>query len=193
MGRPRILIVEDDSRLAATLERVLSAEGHDVVLAVDGLQALRRAREQPPDLVVLDVMLPGLDGIGVCRRLRATIRGRHRSPRGGCGPGARMSDRGGAVGTGSARPTASRGDVPPSTRPAGPKRLSSCCCCSPRSGLQPACQPFRSCSRASVACWRSASSAAHAGRDCGRSRWKRVPAADGRRRVRARSASAFVT
>ena len=48
MGRPRILIVEDDSRLAATLERVLSAEGHDVVLAVDGLQALRRAREQPP-------------------------------------------------------------------------------------------------------------------------------------------------
>lgn len=72
MGRPRILIVEDDSRLAATLERVLLAEGHEVVLAVDGLEALRRAREQPPDLVVLDVMLPGLDGIGVCRRLRAT-------------------------------------------------------------------------------------------------------------------------
>src|SRR4030081_3515294 len=72
MGRPRILIVEDDSRLAATLERVLAAEGHDVVLAVDGLEALRRAREQPPDLVVLDIMLPGLDGIGVCRRLRAT-------------------------------------------------------------------------------------------------------------------------
>lgn len=65
MGRPRILIVEDDSRLAATLERVLSAEGYDVTLAVDGLEALRRAREQPPDLVVLDIMLPGLDGIGV--------------------------------------------------------------------------------------------------------------------------------
>src|SRR6202165_1345638 len=54
------------------LERVLAAEGHDVELAVDGLEAVRRARERPPDLVVLDVMLPGLDGIGVCRRLRAT-------------------------------------------------------------------------------------------------------------------------
>ena len=72
MGRPRILIVEDDVRLAATLERVLAAEGHDVELASDGLEALLRAREHSPDLVVLDVMLPGLDGIGVCRRLRAT-------------------------------------------------------------------------------------------------------------------------
>jgi two-component system response regulator MprA len=68
----RILVVEDDTRLAATLERVLTAEGHQVELAGDGLEALRRAREQPFDLVVLDVMLPGLDGVGVCRRLRAT-------------------------------------------------------------------------------------------------------------------------
>ena len=74
MGRPRILIVEDDSRLAATLERVLSAEGHDVVLAVDGLQALRGAREQPPDLVVLDVMLPGLDGIALPLAVVALLR-----------------------------------------------------------------------------------------------------------------------
>jgi two-component system response regulator MprA len=72
MSVSRILVVEDDVRLAATLERVLRAEGHDVVLAGDGLEALRRAREHPPDLVVLDIMLPGLDGIGVCRRLRAT-------------------------------------------------------------------------------------------------------------------------
>jgi two-component system, OmpR family, response regulator MprA len=72
MIRPRILVVEDDGRLAATLERVLAAEGHDVELAGDGLEAVRRAREHPPDLVVLDVMLPGLDGIEVCRRLRAT-------------------------------------------------------------------------------------------------------------------------
>ena len=72
MGSPRILVVEDDGRLAATLQRVLTAEGHDVELAGDGLEAVRRAREHPPDLVVLDVMLPGLDGIGVCRRLRAT-------------------------------------------------------------------------------------------------------------------------
>src|ERR1700730_8435798 len=72
MVSSRILVVEDDGRLAATLERVLEAEGHDVELAGDGMEALRMARERPPDLVVLDVMLPGLDGIGVCRRLRAT-------------------------------------------------------------------------------------------------------------------------
>ena len=67
-----ILVVEDDRRLAATLERVLTAEGHQVDVAGDGMEALRRARERPPDLAILDVMLPGLDGIGVCRRLRAT-------------------------------------------------------------------------------------------------------------------------
>jgi two-component system response regulator MprA len=68
----RILVVEDDKRLAATLERVLTAEGHQVELVGDGLEALRRAREQPFDLVVLDIMLPSLDGVAVCRRLRAT-------------------------------------------------------------------------------------------------------------------------
>ena len=72
MGSSWILVVEDDGRLAATLARVLEAEGHDVELARDGMEALRKAREHPPDLVVLDVMLPGLDGIAVCRRLRAT-------------------------------------------------------------------------------------------------------------------------
>ena len=72
MTTSRILVVEDDTRLAATLERVLVAEGHGVEVVADGLQALRRAREQPFDLVVLDIMLPSLDGVGVCRRLRAT-------------------------------------------------------------------------------------------------------------------------
>lgn len=72
MKASRILVVEDDTRLATTLERVLSAEGHSVEVVGDGLEALRRAREQPFDLVVLDIMLPGLDGVGVCRRLRAT-------------------------------------------------------------------------------------------------------------------------
>lgn len=72
MTSSQILVVEDDARLGATLHRVLTAEGHHVDLVGDGLEALRHAREQPFDLVVLDVMLPGLDGVGVCRRLRAT-------------------------------------------------------------------------------------------------------------------------
>lgn len=71
MAGSRILVVEDDGRLAATLQRVLGAEGHDVEAAQDGHEALRRARDRRFDLVVLDVMLPGLDGIAVCRRLRA--------------------------------------------------------------------------------------------------------------------------
>ena len=65
-------MVEDDVRLAATVERMLAAEGHDVEVVGDGNAALQRARERPFDLVVLDIMLPGLDGISVCRRLRAT-------------------------------------------------------------------------------------------------------------------------
>src|SRR2546428_4067537 len=71
MGGSRVLVVEDDPRLASTLDRVLAAEGHDVEVAADGNDALHRARERPFDLVVLDIMLPGLDGISVCRRLRS--------------------------------------------------------------------------------------------------------------------------
>src|SRR5438477_3943512 len=72
MTGSRILVVEDDLRLASTLDRVLAAEGHDVEVAGDGNEALHRARARPYDLVVLDIMLPGLDGISVCRRLRST-------------------------------------------------------------------------------------------------------------------------
>jgi len=64
-------VVDDDARLAASLRRALAYEGYAVDLAADGPIALAAARDQPPDLVVLDVMLPGLDGIEVCRRLRA--------------------------------------------------------------------------------------------------------------------------
>src|SRR5205823_7936303 len=72
MDRSRILVVEDDPRLAATLDRVLVAERYEAEIAGDGNEALRRAQKRPFDLVVLDVMLPGLDGIAVCKRLRAT-------------------------------------------------------------------------------------------------------------------------
>jgi len=64
-------VVDDDARLAASLRRALAYEGYAVDVAADGPIALAAARDQPPDLVVLDVMLPGLDGIEVCRRLRA--------------------------------------------------------------------------------------------------------------------------
>lgn len=72
MAGSRILVVEDDRPIAAMLERVLGTEGYDVAVAGDGNEALRRARERSFDLVLLDLMLPSLDGIAVCRRLRAT-------------------------------------------------------------------------------------------------------------------------
>jgi DNA-binding response OmpR family regulator len=71
MTRPRILIVEDDPDLAFGLEFNLRHEGYDVALAVDGPTGLATALADPPDLGVLDVMLPGLDGFGVLERLRA--------------------------------------------------------------------------------------------------------------------------
>jgi two-component system, OmpR family, response regulator MprA len=71
MKRARILVVDDDAAIAATIGRVLRAEGHEVEVAGDGHAALRLARAGGHDLVVLDVLLPGLDGVAVCRRLRA--------------------------------------------------------------------------------------------------------------------------
>jgi len=70
MSSRRILVVDDDARLAASLRRALAYEGHAVEVAADGPTALTAARDRPPDLVVLDGMLPGLDGVEVCRRLR---------------------------------------------------------------------------------------------------------------------------
>jgi DNA-binding response OmpR family regulator len=66
----QILVVEDDLTLLETLEYNLAGEGYDTVSAADGLTALDVAREQEPDLIVLDIMLPGLDGFEVCRILR---------------------------------------------------------------------------------------------------------------------------
>jgi two-component system response regulator MprA len=63
--------VDDDQRIAASVRRALIYEGYTVDVVGDGPAALASAREQRFDLVVLDVMLPGLDGIEVCRRLRA--------------------------------------------------------------------------------------------------------------------------
>jgi two-component system response regulator MprA len=67
---PTILVVDDDPHIRSVLGRGLRFEGYDVQLAADGPEALTRARAQPPDVIVLDVMLPGMDGLEVCRRLR---------------------------------------------------------------------------------------------------------------------------
>jgi two-component system, OmpR family, response regulator len=66
----RVLVVEDEVRTAALLRRGLSEAGYSVDIAVDGPDAVWRASEFSYDAVVLDVMLPGYDGIEVCRRLR---------------------------------------------------------------------------------------------------------------------------
>src|SRR5687768_9554233 len=67
----RILLVDDEQSIQTLLSFPLRKEGYEVVQAVDGREALDRFAEQPFDLVVLDVMLPQLDGLEVCRRLRA--------------------------------------------------------------------------------------------------------------------------
>ncbi len=70
--RPRVLVVEDDRNVADVVVRYLECEGFDAVGVGDGYEALTRAEAEPPDIVVLDLMLPGLDGLEVCRRLRAS-------------------------------------------------------------------------------------------------------------------------
>lgn len=67
---PRILLVEDDTTLSMTIAYNLRQAGHDVLLAHDGGQAITLARSEKPDLVVLDLMLPGMGGLDVCRILR---------------------------------------------------------------------------------------------------------------------------
>ena len=66
----RVLVVDDDPKILSLLRRGLSFAGYTVDAAVDGEAALAAARDRPPDIVVLDVMLPGVDGLEVCRRLR---------------------------------------------------------------------------------------------------------------------------
>ncbi len=67
---PRILIVEDDERLATLTQDYLRRNGLDVAIETDGTRAIRRIISEQPDLVLLDVMLPGSDGLTVCREVR---------------------------------------------------------------------------------------------------------------------------
>jgi DNA-binding response OmpR family regulator len=67
----KILVVEDEMDVQVLLSEVLKDENYEIIQADDGAQALRSARELRPQLVLLDVMLPGIDGFEVCRRLKA--------------------------------------------------------------------------------------------------------------------------
>ena len=72
-GRPDrpVLIVDDDPDVAGVLAAILSEEGRDAAIASDGQEALALARATPPALILLDVLLPDLDGAEVCRQLQA--------------------------------------------------------------------------------------------------------------------------
>lgn len=67
----RILVIEDEREIAEFIRRGLVLKGYEVDVAFTGEDGLNRAHESPPDVVILDLMLPGIDGIEVCRRLRA--------------------------------------------------------------------------------------------------------------------------
>jgi DNA-binding response OmpR family regulator len=66
----RVLVAEDDPTVAEVVAMYLQRDGHEVEWVADGVTALNRARSMPPDLVILDILLPGLDGLEVCRRIR---------------------------------------------------------------------------------------------------------------------------
>ncbi len=68
-----VLLAEDDSAIAEPLSRALQREGYLVLVAADGLATLDQVRQSPVDLLVLDLGLPGMDGLEVCRRLRAML------------------------------------------------------------------------------------------------------------------------
>ena len=71
MSEGAVLLVDDDAPIRRMLERTLAAEGYDVAAVADGGAALARVERSLPDLVVLDVAMPGLDGLAVTRRLRS--------------------------------------------------------------------------------------------------------------------------
>jgi len=73
MNDKRILIVEDDRSLAEVISYNLEEQGFDVHVSRDGMDGLQYAQLNPPDLIILDLMLPVIDGLEVCRRLRADV------------------------------------------------------------------------------------------------------------------------
>ena len=73
-SRPlRILVVDDDPAMVGAITALVGTEGHQVITAYDGLTAVKRFREEHPDLVLLDLAMPGLDGLALCRVVRAAV------------------------------------------------------------------------------------------------------------------------
>ena len=71
MSRKRILVADDDGAARELIREVLEISGYEVIEATDGIEALHRAREAAPDLVLVDIQMPRLDGYGMLRELRA--------------------------------------------------------------------------------------------------------------------------
>jgi two-component system, OmpR family, response regulator BaeR len=71
MNQRHIVVVEDDAKIAAMIANYLQAQGHNVDVLANGLLAVDAIKRLPPDLVLLDLMLPGLDGLEVCRQVRS--------------------------------------------------------------------------------------------------------------------------
>ncbi len=76
MAQPKILIIEDERGLTQSLSWYFNKEGFETVVAHDGHEGLRKAQTLLPDLILLDIMLPGLDGLSICRELKAGDRTR---------------------------------------------------------------------------------------------------------------------
>ncbi len=67
----KILVIEDDPSTLRLIKYTLQQEGYQVLAATNGLAGIRKAQNEEPDLIVLDIMLPGMDGFEICHRLRA--------------------------------------------------------------------------------------------------------------------------
>ena len=76
MSKEKILIVDDDTSITLSTSFVLEKEGYTVIIAVDGEEALKKAKEELPHLIILDIMLPKVNGFDVCKRLKANAQTR---------------------------------------------------------------------------------------------------------------------
>lgn len=73
-NRAKILVVDDDPDIIKATRRVLETQGYRVIAALNGEECLEKTREERPDLIILDLLMPKLDGFGVCRELRENVK-----------------------------------------------------------------------------------------------------------------------